>query len=207
MKAIISDFGGVLTSPLQDALQASYDRSGVRLRDLGEALGALMVTRGENPLFELECGRLSEPEFSALLGAELSERLGRAIDLTGYAEALFAEMVPNDPFIAHLRELRARGHRLAICTNNVREWSVRWRAMVPADELFEVIVDSSEIGVRKPDPRIYEMTLAELGVPAAEAVFIDDLEMNCEAAAQLGMRAVWFQDTEQAIADVDAALR
>ena len=80
------------------------------------------------------------------------------------------------------------------------------RDRAPVAELFDVVVDSSELGVRKPDPRIYEATLTALGVAPEAAVFIDDLEINCEAAAALGMRAVWFQHTDQAIADVEAAL-
>jgi epoxide hydrolase-like predicted phosphatase len=95
---------------------------------------------------------------------------------------------------------------MAICTNNVREWSARWQAMIPVAELFDVVIDSSELGVRKPDPRIYHATLAALGVAPEAAVFIDDMQINCEAATALGMRAVWFQETEQAIADVEAAL-
>lgn len=206
MQAVISDFGGVLTTPLGLALESSYRRSGVSLRDLGEALGALAVARGDNPLFELETGALSETEFSELLGAQISGRLGRPVDLSRFGEDLFAAMAPNEPFVAYLRAVRARGHAMAICTNNVREWSARWRAMLPVAELFDVVVDSSELGIRKPDPRIYEATLAALAVPAAEAVFIDDLEINCEAAAALGMHPVWFRSTEQAMADLEAAL-
>jgi putative hydrolase of the HAD superfamily len=91
-------------------------------------------------------------------------------------------------------------------TNNVREWEPRWKAMLPVDELFELVVDSAFVGMRKPDPAIYELTLERLGLPAHACVFLDDLEANCEAAAALGMRAVRFVDTAQAIAAVEAAL-
>jgi putative hydrolase of the HAD superfamily len=105
-----------------------------------------------------------------------------------------------------MRELRGRGYRMAICTNNVREWEHRWRAMLPVDEIFDLVIDSAFVGMRKPDPGIYELTLARLGVPAERALLIDDIEINCEAARALGLRAVWYRDSEQAIADSEAAL-
>jgi epoxide hydrolase-like predicted phosphatase len=108
--------------------------------------------------------------------------------------------------IDYMRELRGRGYRMAICTNNVREWESRWRAMLPVDEIFDVIVDSAFVGVRKPESRIYELTLERLGVSAGAALFIDDIEVNCTAARELGMSAVWFRSTDQAKADSEAVL-
>ena len=204
--AVISDFGGVLTTPLIGSFEKFRDRSGVSLENLGLALAALGAARGGNPLHELEIGRMSEADFLAALTGQLADQLGRRIDLDGFGASYFADLAPNDAFVAYMRTLRERGLRMAICTNNVREWSPLWRAMVPVEEIFGVIVDSSEVGARKPDPPIYEATLSELGVAASEAVFVDDLEVNCAAARELGLRAVWFQTTEQAIADVEAAL-
>jgi putative hydrolase of the HAD superfamily len=78
--------------------------------------------------------------------------------------------------------------------------------MLPIDELFELVVDSAFVGMRKPDPRIYELTLERLGLPAEACAFVDDLEHNCEAATALGIHAVWFRDTDQALAELDALL-
>ena len=86
--------------------------------------------------------------------------------------------------IDYMRELNGRGRRLAICTNNVREWEARWRAMLPIDEIFDTVVDSAFVGMRKPDPEIYRLTLERLGAAPAEALFVDDVELNCEAAAE-----------------------
>jgi putative hydrolase of the HAD superfamily len=105
-----------------------------------------------------------------------------------------------------LAELRDGGYRLALLTNNVREWEARWRAMLPVDELFEVVVDSAFVGVRKPDPAIYRLTCERLGVAPERCVFVDDVEVNCTAAAELGMAAVRFRDNAQAIAEIRAAL-
>jgi putative hydrolase of the HAD superfamily len=78
--------------------------------------------------------------------------------------------------------------------------------MLPVDEIFEVVVDSAFVGMRKPDPAIYELTCERLGVAPAECVFIDDFAHNCEAAEALGMSAVWFRDNEQAIGELRALL-
>jgi putative hydrolase of the HAD superfamily len=206
IKAVISDFGGVLTSPLQDSFQAFQEVSGVSLEALGQAMAELAAARGANPLFELETGRLTEVDFLGALGRRLSEQLGRTIEMDDFGERYFAHLKPNPEMIDYMRQLRGRGYRLAICTNNVREWESRWRAMLPVEEIFEVVVDSAFVGARKPEPRIYELTLERLGVIADAALLIDDIEINCQAARELGMGAVWFRSTEQAMADSEAAL-
>jgi putative hydrolase of the HAD superfamily len=204
--AIVSDFGGVLTSSMQGSFEAFQEASGISLAELGGAMAAVGARLGANPLFELETGRLSEAAFLEALGAQLSRQLGRLIDMRGFGEQYFAGLLPNERMIEYMRELRGRGYRMAICTNNVREWEERWRAMLPVDEIFDVIVDSAFVGARKPEPRIYELTLQRLGIAAGSAVLIDDIELNCAGARDVGMRAVWFQSTEQAILDVEAVL-
>jgi putative hydrolase of the HAD superfamily len=206
IQAVISDFGGVLTSPLASSFQAFQDASGVPLAELGKAMAAIGARLGVNPLFELETGRLSEVEFLTQIGSQLSEQLGRPVDMTQFGERYFAHLKPNGEMIGYMRELRERGYKLAICTNNVREWEQRWRAMLPVDDIFDVVVDSAFVGVRKPEPRIYELTLEALGVDAGLALLIDDIEANCTGARALGIQAVWFQSSEQAIAEIEAAL-
>lgn len=204
--AVISDFGGVLTSPLLDSFVAFQDSSGVSLEQLGAAMAAVAAREGANPLFELETGRMTEARFLELLSDELSRALGCEISLHGFGERYFAHLHANEPMIEFMRELRERGYKLAICTNNVREWESQWRAKLPVDEIFDDVVDSAFVGTRKPEAEIYELTLERLGVDAAQAVFIDDIEVNCTAASELGMRAVHFRSTDQAIAEIEAAL-
>jgi len=206
IRAIVSDFGGVLTTPLSGSFQGFADQSGVELAALGQALAAVHERDGTNPLYELECGRLSESAFVESLRASLCELLGREVELAAFADTLWEGLVANETMIAFMASLRADGYRMALLTNNVREWELRWRALAPIDDIFELVVDSAFVGVRKPDPEIYELTVTGLGVPAAECLFIDDIEVNCIAAQEAGMAAVWFRDTDQAIADVRAAL-
>ncbi len=105
-----------------------------------------------------------------------------------------------------MRELKDVGKRMAMLTNNVREWEPVWRPMLPVDEIFETVVDSGFVGVRKPEARIYEMTLERLGLPAEACLFVDDLLPNIEGAREAGMAAVHFRDNEQAIAEIRAAI-
>jgi epoxide hydrolase-like predicted phosphatase len=126
--------------------------------------------------------------------------------MESFGERLFAHLHPNGRMIDYMRSLRARGYKLAICTNNVREWEARWRAMLPVDEIFDVVVDSAFVGTRKPEPEIYRLTLQRLEVGAQEALFIDDMELNCQGARDVGIAAVWFQSDEQAIDDIEALL-
>jgi epoxide hydrolase-like predicted phosphatase len=106
-----------------------------------------------------------------------------------------------------MRDLRRRGLRTALLTNNVREWEPLWRSMLPVDEIFEFVVDSAFVGMRKPDRQIYELTVERFGgIAAHECLFVDDLEINCHAAREVGMVAVHYRDADQAIADIEAAL-
>jgi epoxide hydrolase-like predicted phosphatase len=208
VEAVISDFGGVLTTPLFESFARLQESHGIPLEAIGRAMQAITERDGENPIHVLERGESTEAEFLDDLGGALEAQLGHAVAMHGFAEAYFAGLETNHAMLDWLRTARdERGVRLALLTNNVREWEPRWRAMLPpVDELFEVIVDSAFVGLRKPDPRIYEITLERLGLPGPACAFVDDLGHNCEAAAALGLRAVWFRDTDQAIAELDALL-
>ena len=208
VEAVIADFGGVLTTPLFNAFAHVQEQHGIPLEALGKAMMRAAQERGENPLFPLERGELSEAEFLGIVADGLHAELGRPVEMEGFAERYFERLDPNEEVIAYLRGLRDdRGLRLALLTNNVREWEPRWRPVWPIDELFEVVVDSGFVGMRKPERGIYELTLERLGLSAEACVFIDDLELNCDAARELGMAAVQFRTTEQALGELDALLR
>jgi putative hydrolase of the HAD superfamily len=202
---LICDFGGVLTSPIQEGFLAYQEESGVSLEQLGTALGRAAEEHGEHPLFALERGEITEVEFARRVQAHLEE----GFDPIRLRTLHFERLRPNPAMVDYVRELRGRGVRAALLTNNVREWEPLWRAKLPEiDELFELVVDSAFVGVRKPDAAIYSLTLERLGgVPAERCVFVDDLDVNCEAARALGMAAVRFESAEQAIPRIDAALR
>ena len=96
---------------------------------------------------------------------------------------------------------------MGLLTNNIREWEPLWRSMLPVDEIFEVVVDSGFVGCRKPDREIYDLTLQRIGDPAPEeCLFIDDTDVNCDTARELGMSAVHYRNNDQAIAEIREAL-
>jgi epoxide hydrolase-like predicted phosphatase len=201
---VICDFGGVLTTPLIESFLAYQRESGIAMEDLGVAMAKVMANDdGRHPLFELEKGNISEADFLGRIGDELGQ------PLHGFREAYFRHLDPNEPMIEYMRGVRARGLRTALLTNNVREWEPHWRAKLPdVDEIFEVIVDSGFVGMRKPEPEIYHLTLERLGdgIRAEECAFVDDIEANCDTARELGMVAVRFHDADQAIPELERAL-
>ena len=206
IEAVVCDFGGFLTTPLFEAfakIQAEFE---IESDDLRDAMALLGERNGENPLFPLERGEIAEEVFLAELDGALREVLGREVHVHRFRFALFEGLDPNPSMIELMRELRGSGLRMAMLTNNVREWERLWRAMLPVDEIFEEVVDSAFVGCRKPEPRIYEITAERIGVPLDRCLFVDDLPVNCEAAEALGMRAVRFESNNQAIPAIRAAL-
>jgi putative hydrolase of the HAD superfamily len=207
VRAIVCDFGGVLTSPLFASFAAFQEHAGIPPEALGEAMAAITERNGAHPLFELETGRMTERAFMDSMQAELSHGRGRPVAMVDFADLYFAHLTSNAEMIEYMRSLGAeRGYRMAMLTNNVREWEPRWRSMLPVDEIFEVVVDSAFVGMRKPDPEIYELTLDRLGLPGDACVFVDDFEVNCLTAARLGMRAVQFESNDQAIPEIEQHL-
>jgi putative hydrolase of the HAD superfamily len=206
IRAVICDFGGVLTTPLLHAFAAVQDDIGVSAENLGMAMREGLAEGEELPLFRLERGEISEDEFLAGLEDGLESLLGHRPHLHRFRHMFFDALDPNEQMIELMRELRASGLKMAMLTNNVREWEPLWRSMLPVDEIFETIVDSAFVGCRKPERRIYELTLERIGMPAEACLFVDDLPPNCESARALGMYAVRFRDNEQAVAEIRAAL-
>jgi putative hydrolase of the HAD superfamily len=207
LTTVISDFGGVLTTPLIQSFAAVQDETGVPFEQLGLAMSTIEREDGAHPLYQLEKGKLSEADFLRKLGDALEPELGHRPELHRFREIYFDALHPNQPMIDLMREAKDSGRRMGMLTNNVREWEPLWRPMLPVDEIFEVVVDSGFVGYRKPEREIYELTLERMGGPAPEeCLFIDDTDVNCDAAAGLGMSAVHYRDNDQAIGEIRAAL-
>jgi putative hydrolase of the HAD superfamily len=204
LDAVLFDFGGVFTpSPFHVLEQAAGD--------LGVAPEVVLATcfggydqDTDHPWHRLERGECTAQE--ALAGiAALAAESGYDIDpIAVLTRGMGGGKVLRDDVVELVREIRALGLRTAVVTNNIREFSSGWRGLLPVDELFDVVVDSCEEGVRKPDPRIYERALERLGGIAPErAVFIDDAPGNVAGARALGMQAVLVApDPAEAIAEL-----
>jgi epoxide hydrolase-like predicted phosphatase len=207
IEAVVSDFGGVLTTPLMASFLALQDAHGISVEHFGEAMRAAAAAGdGEIPLFKLERGDITEPEFLEMLRDGLEPLLGHRPELHRFREIFFDALDPNEPMIELMRGCKRGGHRMAMLTNNVQEWEPLWRTMLPVDEIFEMVIDSGYVGYRKPERQIYEITLERLGLPASACLFVDDMELNCEAARELGFTAVHYREPDQAIAEVRAVL-
>ena len=186
IEAVLFDLTGVLTTSPWPALSASADG------DLDFLVGPYHEDT-DHPWHRLERGEITIQEWMADIQAA-AEGSGRTLDLAPL-QSLLGDLSVHDDVIAHVRELRHDGYRTALVTNNVREGSSRWRAMLPVDDLFDVVVDSSAVGMRKPDPAIFAHTLDLLGgVPADRAVFLDDVEGNLVGARLAGLHTILVAD-------------
>jgi epoxide hydrolase-like predicted phosphatase len=206
VRAVISDFGGVLTTPLLQSFMAFQNETGISAENLGKSMQAIAEVDGENPLFKLERGEITEAVFLERLSEGLEPMLGHRPELHRFKEIYFEALSPNPPMIDLMRELKEAGYRMAMLTNNVREWEPLWRSMLPVDEIFETVVDSAFVGHRKPESRIYALTLERIEMNPEQCLFVDDVQVNCEGAVRAGIRAVHFQGNDQAIAEIRAEL-
>lgn len=154
----------------------------------------------------LETGRLTLAEFQERLVARSEAHLGARVDGAFYERFLRSLTVGiHWPVVHRVRELRADGYLTAILTNNVAEWAQVWKASIPVD-LFDVVVDSSEVGLRKPDEAIFRLTCERLGVAPEAAVFLDDSPGHVAAASRVGLAGVVVRRPDQALAELDALL-
>jgi epoxide hydrolase-like predicted phosphatase len=187
--AVLFDFGGVFTLSPFDTVAASGRELGLDEAVAFDLCFGPYDEDGDHPWHRLERGEVSLLDCQAAL-AELAR--GRGFDLDPLS--LLIRQRPEDPqrdeVVDRARRVRATGVRTACVTNNVAEFGEAWRGMIPVDELFDVIVDSCRAGVRKPDPRMFELALTELAVPPERAVFLDDHPSNVAAAERQGIRSI-----------------
>lgn len=208
LEAVVFDWGGVLSMSPRERL-ADLER---RLGHEPGTIGRLFAMPGDDGLplwLHLESGRLAIGEFVDHVTARAPEVLGeRPLDLTEFVafDWLYDAGI-HWPVVHHIRDLRTAGYLVGMLTNNVAEWREAWRSTIPVAELFHDVVDSSEVGLCKPDPRIYELACQRLGVEPAAAVFLDDTERNVAGAEAVGMRAILVgADPRDALGQLDRML-
>lgn len=200
--AAIFDFGGVLTSPIRESF-ARFEAS-LGLPEFAILQAFTHGSDGQEPsFFKLERGEIGEGEFYSDMKVRLESFMGRPVDLpddpVACRERMFGSIGPNQEMIEAAHAINQH-YTTGILTNNVKEWS-EWREWVGA-HAFDDVIDSSEVGMRKPEERIYRLTCERLGVDPARAVFIDDIQVNVEGAAAIGMRAIQFTSTEDVLAEL-----
>ncbi len=233
INTVIFDFGGVISSPLFVGIGAfeeaeGYPRGsllrllfgethyiGVEGRAVAEAVAAdpdAAESEGEvedEPDWHLlEKGRLDIKTYFERVVEKAPAVLGRAIDMDAYGRFWRTTAPGVHWMVVHkMRELKQLGFRIGLLTNNVKEFGDNWRAMFPIDELCDDVVDSSHVGMRKPERGIYELTCERLAIEPGNAVFVDDNADNITAAREFGLHVVHFGDDPwAAIAELDAVL-
>jgi putative hydrolase of the HAD superfamily len=180
MRGLLVDFGGVLTTNVFDSFRAFCIDEGLDPDAVKELLRgepeALRLVRG------LETGDLGEEEFGARFGALLGiERRG------GLVERMFGHVRPEDAMLEAVRRARAQGIRTGLISNSMGAGRYD-RSTFP--ELFDGVVISGDEGMHKPQPEIFRLGAARVGLAPEECVFVDDLRENCDGAAAVGMTAV-----------------
>lgn len=191
IRAVFFDFGGVfINSPFAAAAQAARER-GIPEDELLELIFGPYDQDGDHPWHRLERGELSFADASAAIGELASASGHHGVDPMDVLMALATDRGVRDFMVDLVRDLRTRGLATSIITNNLAEFGEAWRAMIPVDELFDDVVDSCEVGMRKPDPAIYRLACERLGVAPEASLFIDDHQGNVAGARAVGMGAVW----------------
>jgi epoxide hydrolase-like predicted phosphatase len=206
IEAVIFDFGGVFIESPYPLLEAMGAELGAGPGQMTESVFGSLAEDGDHPYHRLERGEIPLQQARD----EILHR-GRALyNLDVDIFKLFNRMPSgvHQQLVDRVKGLKREGYPTAMITNNIREFAGSWRALLPVGELFDLVVDSSQEGMRKPNPAIFRLTLERLGGLAPErTVFLDDCEGNVKAADSLGMQTVHVRgDISQAIAELDALL-
>ncbi|GAB7004961.1 HAD-IA family hydrolase [Nocardioides sp. AN3] len=191
--AVLSDFGGVLTSSVPDAFSKASRLLGggpdLLSRLFHEDAGAARL------LVDHECGRISESEFDAGIRECLR---GRGIDAAGarVVSVIQEALTPDERMLGALVALRERGIPVALVTNSLGDDAYRGYDL---DALADVVVISGQVGTRKPSRLIYQIACDRLGVGPESALLIDDLQQNLDGAARLGVQGILHRDSHTTI--------
>jgi epoxide hydrolase-like predicted phosphatase len=205
--AVVFDLGGVFTdSPFEALRRVGLDK-GIAFDEALDVMFGPYHADTDHPWHRAERGELDLPTCRAEIRALAAER-GHDLDLFDILAHMASDGGIRDDMVAVVRRIRDTGRRTALLTNNVAEFRPFWHQMLPFDELFDLVVDSSAVGLRKPDPAVYRHVLDGLGgVSFERSVFLDDFEGNVRAAEALGMAGIVVDvDPSAAIAELVALL-
>ena len=196
LRGVVADWGGVMTNPIAETVRAWIAADKIEYASYHAVMkawvtGAYDVAGADNPIHGLERGECSNEEFEQMLAAQIVRRDGGPVTAAGLLDRMFAATVLSEPMLDLLRRVRQAGLKTAMLSNS---WGI---TIYPADllpELFDAVVISAEVGMRKPEERIFRHAVGLLGLDPAECVFIDDIEANVQAAEALGMTGVLHTD-------------
>jgi epoxide hydrolase-like predicted phosphatase len=195
-RGLLVDFGGVLTTDVFASFQAFCEAEGLEPTLVRDRFMSDETARGL--LFDLEIGALTEEEFEPRFAAVLTVE-----EPAGLIDRLFGGMRPDERMLEAVRAAKRAGVRTGMVSNSWGKGRYD-RSLFP--ELFDGVVISGEIGLRKPDPRIYELGAEAIGLAPELCVFVDDLPGNLKPARELGMATVHHRDAEETVAQLEELL-
>jgi len=195
-RALIVDFGGVLTTNVFESFSAFSEAEGLE----PDAVRKLFRERGEglDLLRRLERGEIELDEFSERFGPLLGVR-----ETDGLVERLFAGVAADERMVDAVRRIRQSGKPTGLISNS---WGGASYDRVVIDELFDAVVISGEVGLNKPEPEIFRLGAERLGVPPEECVFVDDLRENCDGAEAVGMTAILHRGADGTLPELERLL-
>jgi putative hydrolase of the HAD superfamily len=198
LRGAIFDLGGVMTEPLATHRASIDDPVQLDLLRffLDEFKDVYHLPTGAHDLHLLETGAISDDEFFDRMTARYVADGGDAsVDARIAQRVVFGRgLAACGAMIDAVRQVKGAGYRTALLTNISRSGEAVWRSLFAVDELFDVVVDSSQVGLRKPDPAIFLLTCERLGLQPEHCLFVDDLRCNVDAAADLGMTTLQCKD-------------
>ena len=199
---VILDWGGVMTNPIRDMVTVWLDDEDVDHEVYAAVMrpwvtGAYDQNGDTNPIHALERGECTVEEFELLLASRMARRDGVQVVAEGLLTRMFAGSTMALPMQAAVQAIRDSGLRTALLSNS---WGMADypRHLFPG--MFDVVVISGEVGMRKPEERIFRHAAGLLGLEPAECVFIDDIEVNVAAAESIGMTAILHHDPAATLA-------
>ena len=195
LRGLLVDYSGVLTTNLFDSFRTFCELEGLAPETLGERFRSDRDFR--KLLIGLETGSIGEEEFEPQLAA----RLG--VSAPGLIDRMFAGSTPDKPMVSAVRAARRGGIRTGLISNS---WGTRRYDRSQLEELFDGVVISGEVGIRKPAPEMYRLGAERIGLEPEACVFVDDLPFNLDPAAGLGMATVHHVSAEQTIAELERLL-
>ncbi len=199
LRAVLFDLGGVVVESPFAAIRAFEVRHHL---PLGFINSLIATTGSEGAWARLERGELDMDSFYSAFEAEAAAA-GVQLSAGHLLRALQLTMQPRPAMLQAIQRIRARGLRTGAITNNWIDSSAR---VQPLREYFDVFIESARTGIRKPDPRIYELACRELRVRFDEAVFLDDIGANLKSARALGMVTIKVTDPNSALAELEGLL-
>lgn len=202
LDAVVFDFGGVfIDSPFTALVDAARTR-GLEPQELALTVFGAYDDDTDHPWHRLERGEITVADARAEILEASQAAGGQPLDVFELMAGLSGSAI-RDEVVDFCRSVRGSGLSTGLLTNNAREFEQFWKPLLPLEELFDDVVDSSEVGLRKPDPRIYHLALDRLGVEASRSAFVDDAPGNVAAARAVGMHGVLIGPRRE---DVPAAL-